>query len=216
MAKQPLVTTTKAAAALGVNPATLWRWQQAGRIAPAWVTPGGHARWDMDTLRRQLGAQSVQGKEGGGVSDDLPVVAAVVTSARGVLVGQRRDGSPPWTLIAGETVAGETPADTAVREVREETGLHVAPGEEIGRRVHPVTGRTMIYVAAQPADGASDDVAVVDDYELTDVRWASLDEASRLLPGLYEPVHRHLVSRLGAPPVDGVGVSRESGDINRA
>lgn len=215
MTKQPLVTTTKAAVALGVNPATLWRWQQAGRITPAWVTPGGHARWDMNALRQQLGAQAVQEKEGDGVGDDLPVVvAAVVTSARGVLVGQRRDGSPPWTLIAGETVAGEAPADTAVREVREETGLHVAPGEEIGRRVHPATGRTMVYVAAQPVDGVSDDVAVLDDYELTDVRWASLDEARRLLPGLYEPVHQHLVSRLGAPQVDDVGVSREVGDIN--
>lgn len=182
-----LVTTAKAAAGLGVDPATLWRWQQAGRVTPAWITPGGHARWDMAALRRQLGISP-----GGGTMDDPPVVAAVVTSAHGVLVGRRRDGTPPWTLIAGEMQPGETPADTAVREVREETGLRITAGAEIGRRVHPQTGRTMIYVAARPVDADDVAVTVADDYELLDVRWVPTADVARLLPGLYEPVRRHV------------------------
>jgi hypothetical protein len=31
-----------------------------------------------------------------------PIIAAIVTSTKGVLVGRRNDRTPPWTFIAGE------------------------------------------------------------------------------------------------------------------
>ena len=42
-------------------------------------------------------------------AEDLPVVAAIVTSRQGVLIGRRHDGTQPWTFIAGEQapVAGQ-------------------------------------------------------------------------------------------------------------
>lgn len=119
-----------------------------------------------------------------------PVVAAIVTSVKGILVGRRIDGTPPWGFIAGEIEPGERPEDAAVREVKEETGLEVRIGDEIGRRVHPRTGRTMIYVAARPARGTK--VIVGDEAELAEVRWASLSEADELLPGMFGPVRAHL------------------------
>jgi 8-oxo-dGTP pyrophosphatase MutT (NUDIX family) len=124
-------------------------------------------------------------------------VAAIVTSPRGVLVGQRRDGKPPWTFIAGEqdAVKDENPADTAVREVKEETGLRILAGGVIGERVHPKTGRTMIYIAATPTHGT--EVFVNDEEELAEVRWVSLAEADELLPGMFEPVREHLARELG-------------------
>ncbi|MDM4722728.1 NUDIX hydrolase [Micromonospora sp. WMMA1363] len=125
-----------------------------------------------------------------------PVVAGVVTSPLGVLIGRRHDGKPLWTLIAGEIEPGESAADAAVREVKEETGLTVEAAErEIGRRVHPKTGRTMIYLACQPTGRL--DVHVGDEDELAEVRWAPLPEALELLPGLYEPVRAHLEQTLG-------------------
>jgi hypothetical protein len=57
-----------------------------------------------------------------------PIAAAVVTSERGVLAGRRNDGRPPWTFIAGEVAPGESAADAAVREVKEETGARATPG----------------------------------------------------------------------------------------
>ena len=124
------------------------------------------------------------------------VVAAVVTSRRGVLVGRRNDRTPPWTLIAGEREPGERPEDTATREVKEETGLEVRIGDEIGPRVHPKTGRTMIYLAAKPVRGTR--IFVGDEAELAEVRWASLAEAQELLPDMYEPVHEYLARTLAA------------------
>jgi 8-oxo-dGTP pyrophosphatase MutT (NUDIX family) len=119
-----------------------------------------------------------------------PVVAAIVTSELGVLAGRRNDQEPPWTFIAGKIEPGESPADAAVREVKEETGLEVTPGRVLGRRVHPATGRTMIYLAAKPVRGTH--VFVGDEAELAEVRWLSLAEADELLAGMFEPVRAYL------------------------
>src|SRR5579859_5530859 len=100
-----------------------------------------------------------------------PVVAAIVTSKLGVLVGRRNDGKPPWTFIAGEIEPGESPEDAAVREVKEETGCVVRAIGIIGRRVHPKTGRTMVYMSARPTHGTK--VFVGDEDELAEVRWVS-------------------------------------------
>ena len=49
-----LVPTGQAAEAIGVDPSTLTRWVAAGQVAPAGKTAGGHYRWDVDDLRKQL------------------------------------------------------------------------------------------------------------------------------------------------------------------
>jgi 8-oxo-dGTP pyrophosphatase MutT (NUDIX family) len=130
-----------------------------------------------------------------------PVVAAIVTSELGVLAGRRNDQTPPWTFIAGQIQPGESPADAAVREVKEETCLDVTPGRVLGRRVHPATGRTMIYLAAKPVSGT--DVGVGDENELAEVRWLDLATADELLPGMYQPVRAYLGRALRPRHVDG-------------
>lgn len=127
-----------------------------------------------------------------------PVVAAIVTSARGVLVGKRNDGKPPWTFIAGEIEPGESPEDAGVREVKEETGLLVEAAGIIGRRVHPKTNRTMIYMSALPKRFDELDVFVGDEDELCEVRWVSLTEAGELMQpyGMFEPVREFLAREL--------------------
>lgn len=164
------------------------------------------AKWEREILRAAVGGRNLA--EPGPDAEDIPVqrpdrqarppiVAAIVTSDRGVLVGRRNDGEPPWTFIAGEqdAVKDENPVDTAVREVKEETGLLVRAGEVIGERVHPATGRTMVYIAATPTHGT--EIFVGDEDELAEVKWASLAEADELLPGMFEPVREYLERELG-------------------
>src|SRR5258708_2953856 len=66
-----------------------------------------------------------------------PVVAVIVTSKLGVLAGRRNDQTPPWTFIAGQIEPGESPADPAVREGKEEPGLDVIPAQIRVGRGHP-------------------------------------------------------------------------------
>ena len=61
----------------------------------------------------------------------IPAVAAVIRDDKGcLLLQQRHDGS--WSLPAGAVEPGETPGQAIVREVFEETGLHVTPERVIG------------------------------------------------------------------------------------
>lgn len=57
MSDAPLVATAIAAKAIGVARSTLARWRAEGLVTPTLVTPGGHARWDVEHLREQLRAQ---------------------------------------------------------------------------------------------------------------------------------------------------------------
>lgn len=196
------VPTAEAARAVGFSRNTLLRWAREGLVTPAYRSPGGHARWDIADLQRQLkqlpdGQVETSESESASTLEHQPVVAAIVTSALGVLAGRRNDGKPLWTFIAGEIEPGESQAHAAVREVKEETGLVVtAAAHEIGRRVHPKTGRTMIYLACSPVQGTG--VFVGDPEELAEVRWLSLAETTELLPGMFEPVREHLVRALSS------------------
>ena len=197
-ARRRLVGTGVAAEAVGVDSATLWRWERSGQVSAELRTPGGQLRWDVEDLRAQIDRAR---QENAPLSkpetpEPEPVVAAVVTSHLGVLLGRRNDGRPPWTFIAGKIEPGESSADAAIREVKEEADLVVTYSHIIGRRVHPETARTMIYLACIPA--GTTDVHVGDPDELSEVRWASLDEAVRLLPGMFQPVQDYLRGRLTA------------------
>jgi len=185
-----LLTSKEAADELGVGVSTLQRWAAAGLISPVWRTPRGrHARWDIDDLRRQLDISPAM--------PEPPVVAvAVVTSPLGVLAGKRNDRRPPWGFISGKIEPGESPADAAVREVKEETGLRIRPGNVIGRRVHPATDRTLVYVTARPLAGT--DVHVGDPDELAEVRWLKLADAERLMPDMFPPVRGYLSRSIAA------------------
>jgi predicted site-specific integrase-resolvase len=57
MSDAPLVATGQAAKAIGVAHSTLARWWKDGYVTPALVTPGNHARWNVDDLREQLRAR---------------------------------------------------------------------------------------------------------------------------------------------------------------
>ena len=126
-----------------------------------------------------------------------PIVAAIVTSNLGVLVARRHDGKPLWTFIAGELEPGEDPTHAMVREVKEETGLQVRATGVIGCRVHPHTGREMVYLAACPIHGTT--AVVGDEEELAEVRWVGLAQADGLMGGtIFEPVRGYLKKVLEA------------------
>ena len=61
-----------------------------------------------------------------------PGVAAVIVNDRGEVLLQRRSDDGRWGLPGGAMEPGEEPAETLVREVREETALEVVPERIVG------------------------------------------------------------------------------------
>ncbi|MGN6472231.1 MAG: NUDIX domain-containing protein [Mycobacteriales bacterium] len=112
----------------------------------------------------------------------------MVRNAHGQLLLVRR-GRPPaqgtWSLPGGRVEPGESPADAAVREVREETGLDV----EVERLLVtvPVLGYLVHDFAASVTGGA---LAAGDDAD--DVGWFSPAELDTVptSPGLLEELRR--------------------------
>jgi 8-oxo-dGTP diphosphatase len=121
-----------------------------------------------------------------------PIAAAIIVRDGKVLLVRRRvtEGTLSWQFPAGAIEEGETPGQAAIRETREETGLTVTESKILGERIHPNTGRTMIYVACNILTG---NPTVVDDDELIELAWASRDELANYVPyGFYPAVQEHL------------------------
>lgn len=92
-----------------------------------------------------------------GNDEDVAVAAAVVVDDGLVLLVRRRveEGRLPWQFPAGKLDPGESGGAAAVRETLEETGLTVRAVSRLGARVHPDTGRSMLYVACEVVGGTA-------------------------------------------------------------
>ena len=94
-----------------------------------------------------------------------------------------RRGRLLWSLPKGHIEDGETPEQTAVREVAEETGISSVVLRPLGtidywfvadnRRIH----KTVHHFLLQAVDGELSD----DDVEVTEVAWVALDDLDERL-----------------------------------
>jgi 8-oxo-dGTP diphosphatase len=131
------------------------------------------------------------------MTDTQPLVSmAIIAHDGAVLMIRRRlaEGELLWAFPGGAVEAGETPEQAAVREVAEEVGLTVEAERVLGERVHPKTGRAMVYVACKMLAG---EATVLDAEEIAEVAWVKHSEIPAHVPyGLFEPVQAHLDSVL--------------------
>jgi 8-oxo-dGTP diphosphatase len=120
--------------------------------------------------------------------DAVVCAGAVVRDDAGRLLLIRRGQAPAkgtWSLPGGRVEPGETPAEAAAREVREETGLQVSVGDLI--TTVTVMGYLIHDFAATVMGGtlsAGDDAS--------EVRWCAPDDlpAMTLSPGLLAELRR--------------------------
>ena len=130
-----------------------------------------------DVRRRRL--RKVEEVSAGGL-----VLDRVGPGARAALIGRlNRRGHLLWSLPKGHVEVGETPPETAVREVAEETGIRgrvLAPLGTIdfwfviaGRRVHKTVHHYLLL--AEGGELSDEDV------EVTEVAWVPLEQLSTTL-----------------------------------
>jgi 8-oxo-dGTP pyrophosphatase MutT (NUDIX family) len=108
---------------------------------------------------------------------------------RWMLAAIRPAGKKPgvWALPKGNVGRGEQPADTAVREVLEETGAEGRLVEKLGdvRYVYTWGGERIFKVVSffllRYTSGRLGDLPPATAHEVDEVRWLPLDDAPRLL-----------------------------------
>jgi 8-oxo-dGTP diphosphatase len=130
-------------------------------------------------------------------TEERPAIAAAVIIKDGqVLLVRRRvkEGELSWQFPSGQVEPGESGEQAAVRETQEETGLTVRASESLGERVHPNTGRTMIYTACEVVAGTAH---VADEEELAEVAWSDRATLTTYVPyPFFGPVQEHLDANL--------------------
>jgi 8-oxo-dGTP pyrophosphatase MutT (NUDIX family) len=108
---------------------------------------------------------------------------------RWMLAAIRPGGKPEgvWALPKGLVARGEDPETTALREVREETGLEGAPVTKLGdvRYVYTRAGARIFKVVSfylmRYRSGRIGDVSTEHAHEIEEARWLPLEDAQRLL-----------------------------------
>ncbi|MFI5763559.1 NUDIX hydrolase [Streptomyces sp. NPDC051563] len=123
----------------------------------------------------------------------LPGVTAVVVDDRGrILLGRRAD-TGRWSVIGGIAEPGEQPADTAVREVYEETAVRCVPDRVVlVQMLPPITypnGDVCQFQDITFRCRATGGEARVNDNESLEVAWFEPD-------ALPEPLESFAVDRI--------------------
>jgi 8-oxo-dGTP pyrophosphatase MutT (NUDIX family) len=134
----------------------------------------------------------------------LPGATAVVIRDHQVLLLKRSDNLA-WTPVTGIVEPGENPADCAVREVFEETGIHVVARRLASVQVSP----PMIHANGDHAryldlvfrmDWVSGEPFPADDESL-EVRWVALAEMPDMSADMRRRVERASDDNLSAPTI---------------
>lgn len=124
-------------------------------------------------------------------------IAVVIRESIVLLVRRREDEAPgiTWQFPAGVIKPGARTEATAVRETLNETGVHCAPRQILGTRLHPVTGVHCEYVLCDYLAGTAENRDTV---ENVDVAWIPKASLTRFVP-----TDRIFPSILAALEIDG-------------
>ena len=121
----------------------------------------------------------------------IPCVGAVIKDDQGRLLLIKRGHAPGaglWSLPGGRIEPGETDAEALVREMREETGLTVEPGQLIGTVRRPAQDGDVFDIRDYAATVTGGTLRAGDD--AAEARWVAPGEMGSL------PVTEGLVEAL--------------------
>lgn len=98
---------------------------------------------------------------------------------RVLMVKHRQGGEEWWCLPGGAVEVGETPAEAAIRELKEECGVHGTVVRETARHAYSPQELSYTYlvdIGEQSICRGTDPEFAETDQVLVDVRWMALSE----------------------------------------
>lgn len=171
---------------------------------------------DLATVRRKIGTAALSAfrripgplKRGlvraGTPNYTVGAVCAIEHDGAVLLLSQpHREG---WTLPGGLLEHGEAPRDAVIREVREETGVSIDPGDHIAVGIHPHTQSIDVIFRAvaqqRPDITLSHEARRCRWWDIAEVR--DIDRETRqILDLLRGPTDSPRIGRVLSSPADG-------------
>lgn len=114
------------------------------------------------------------------LNPEVDVAVGVVQRNKEIILVRRKDAenTVSWQFPAGIINPKRTAAETVVREVKAETGIHCRVVRELGRRKHPDTGKTLIYFHCEHIEG---ELKNGDPEENAEVKWIGVARVPELI-----------------------------------
>lgn len=168
---------------LGVSDRTITRWH----ATPEKPIHRSETQQILDTAYEQAG-EAVQRRFALLLRPPAPRIeaqalrVAIAVVLRGddvLLVCRRGDGELRWQFPAGMVKPGAAPDTVAVQETHGETGVHCTVRQQLGERVHPVTGVVASYYLCDHLAGEATNRDAV---ENVDVAWVPRATLTRFIP----------------------------------
>ncbi len=110
------------------------------------------------------------------MSDLTPAASALVVHGDRILLVRSTRTQKYWAFPGGKSEPGESAADTAVREVKEEVGLRVTLTRELGKyRLESSGFEITCFASTAPSMDLK-----LDSSEILEARWCAFEEALQL------------------------------------
>ncbi len=110
------------------------------------------------------------------MSDFTPAASALIVHDGRILLVRSTRTQKYWAFPGGKSEPGESAADTALREVKEEVGLSVTLTQELGKyRLESSGFEITCFASSAPSMELK-----LDSSEILEARWCTFEEALQL------------------------------------